>query len=503
MVLVIAITGCQTETAETAADDRSSADPFRPNQPRMEDFRWYDPLPAPIEKGALRVVATPWLRVPRSVDMLPSTPKRAQRAESRGARRFAGHAALQYLAPVPDHRFRPQKRLAFNDTHGILYLTDTSGAPPSVYLDLSRAGVDFYNGNHLRESGFMGFAFHPQFANKRAPGYGKLYTAFSATSDSGVANWEDEGAIHHSVIMEWTASDPAASVFEGTAREVMRVGQWGAGHNVGTIAFNPNAKPGSADFGLLYIGLGDGGNACDPRDHSQTLSAPLGAIARIDPLGGDEDAGYGIPADNPFVDRAGAAAEIWARGLRHPQQFSWDARDGRMFIADIGQHTVEEVNIGIAGGNYGWRLREGTFAIGCALEHVWPLPEEDDANFIYPVAQYDHDEGSAIGGGYVYRSDGIPALRGKYVFTDIPKGRVFALDADELGGGELPASIEEVRLIFDGEEKSLIDVAGFGDGRHIAPRVDARIGIDHDGELYLLTKGDGWIRKLTRPSTDP
>ena len=456
----------------------------------MEGFRWYNPLPAPIEKGALRVVAMPWLRAPRSVNN-PHI-----------------HARVQYIAPVPSGRFRRPERLAFNDTSGILYLTDTSGASPSVYLDLRRAGLGLYNHNNTRESGFMGFAFHPQFAKRRAPGYGKLYTAFSARSDSGVANWKDEGAVHHSVIIEWTASDPAASVFEGTAREVMRVGQWQSDHNIGTIGFNPNAKLGSADFGLLYIGLGDGGGACDPPDHSQTLSLPLGAILRIDPLGGDEDAGYGIPANNPFVDRAGAAAEIWAHGLRHPQQFSWDARDGRMFIADIGQNTIEEVNIGVAGGNYGWRLREGTFATGCAFDgaeieekaRVYRLPDEDAANFIYPVAQYDHDAGAAIAGGYVYRGDDIPALQGKYVFTDIVRGHVFAFDADGLEEGQ-PATIEHVRLIFDGEEKPLIDVAGFGDDPH--RRVDARLGIDHDGELYLLTKGDGWIRKLTRPSTDP
>ena len=445
-----------------------------------------DPLPAAIEKGNLRVAAEPFVRAPQTDD--PVKPRSTNNA----------YARIQYLLPVPGSR-----RLAFNDIRGILYLTNRQGRPPTVYLDLRDRDVAFTNANFPNEAGFMGFAFHPQFAAVGEAGYGKLYTAFSARADSGVADYEDEGAIQHSVLIEWTATDAQANEFTGTWREVMRVGQFAPNHNVGTIAFNPNANAEAADFGLLYICFGDGGNAYDPRDHGQTLTAPLGAIARIDPLGGDEDSAYGIPADNPFVDVAGAAAEIWAYGFRHPQQFSWDR--GRLFIADIGQGQIEEINLGVAGGNYGWRLREGTFAtargVGRSGDSVFPLPEADAPNFIYPVAQYDHDEGFAVGGGYVYRGTRVPALRGKYVFTDFPRGRVFAMDADGLQAGQ-QATIEEVRLHFEDEEgnlveKDLVEEAGFPNT--YAPgsrRVDVRMGIDHAGELYLLTKGDGWIRKL-------
>ena len=442
-----------------------------------------DPLPAAIEKGALRVAVVPFVRAPRSSD--PARPSGTNDA----------YARIQYLLPVPGG-----ERLAFNDIRGILYWTDTTGSAPSVYLDLRREDKGFTNANFPNEAGFMGFAFHPQFAEVGKPGYGKFYTAFSAEADSGVAAYEDDGAVQDSVILEWTADDPLAEVFAGTSREVMRVGQFAANHNVGTIAFNPSADEDAADFGLLYICFGDGGGAHDPRDHGQTLTAPLGAIARIDPLGGDDDAAYGIPTDNPFVDRADAAAEIWAYGLRHPQHFSWDA-DGRLFIADIGQDQIEEVNLGVAGGNYGWRLREGTFATAYGVGQagngpVFPLPDSDDEGFIYPVAQYDHDEGFAIGGGYVYRGADIPALQGKYLFTDFPRGRVFAIDTSSLQAGQ-PTTIEEVRLHFDGEQ-DLVDVAGFANTYDADfPRVDARFGIDHFGELYLLTKGDGWIRKLT------
>ena len=249
---------------------------------------------------------------------------------------------------------------------------------------------------------------------------------------------------------------------------------------------------------MLYACLGDGGGAHDPRDYGQSLAVPQAAIIRIDPLEADGTKGYGVPPDNPFVGTDGAAPEIWAYGLRHPQHFSWDT-DSRMFIGDIGQNQVEEVNLGMPGANYGWRLREGTFATGYAAGRgpgpVYPRPAEDDREFVYPVAQYDHDEGNAVGGGFVYRGQAIPELRGKYVFADFPRGRLLAIDADRLDT-ERPTEIVEVRLVIDGREQDLVDVAGFPNTYGPGDRVDLRLGIDSADELYLLTKGDGWVRKL-------
>ena len=444
-----------------------------------------DPIPEPIAKGPLRVAAEAFVRAPPSRDM--ATPGGTNSA----------YARIQYLLPVPG----PGGRLAFNDTRGLLYLTDSTGAAPQVYLDLRNEGVGFTNANFPNEAGFMGFAFHPQFATVGAPGYGKLYTAFSAEPE-GAADHAGEGAVQHSVLQEWTATDAGAAIFAGAARELLRVGQFAANHNIGTIAFNTASRPGGADYGRLYVGLGDGGGAHDPRDNGQRLATPLGAILRIDPLD-TADGAYGIPADNPFVDEADAAAEVWAYGLRHPQQFSWDS-DGRMFIGDIGQDQIEEINLGVAGANYGWRLREGTFAT--AMAHggrggpVFRRPDEDPLPFAYPVAQYDHDEGLAVGGGFVYRGSRVPALADKYLFTDFPRGRLFAIDADGLVAGQ-PADILEVRLTFDGVERELADVAGYPNTYRPGLRVDSRLGIDHDGELYLLTKGDGWIRKLAAQSS--
>ncbi len=443
-----------------------------------------DPIPDPIRKGDLIVEATRFVRAPQTEE------------SALDAITNLAYARIQYLMPIGDG----SGRLVLNDLRGPLYITDENGMEPVTYLDIRTRDVGFDDSMFPNETGLVGVAFHPQFAAAGTPGYGKFYTAYSATSDSGRADYlDDDAESHESVIREWTADDPAANEFSGTSREVFRIGQFASNHNIGVIAFNPTAAAGSSDYGVLYASLGDAGAANDPRDFSQSLAVPHGAIIRIDPLAGDGSRGYGIPADNPFVGEAGVAPEIWAYGLRHAQQFSWDT-DGRMFMGDIGQNFVEEVNLGVPGANYGWRLREGTFATGYAVGarrpgRAYPRPAQDDHPFVYPVAQYDHDDGNAIGGGFVYRGRAIPALQGRYVFTDFPRGRVLYIDADTLVAGRL-AEIRELRLIVDGEERDLVEVAGFPNTYGRGNRVDARLGIDSAGELYLLTKGDGWVRKL-------
>ena len=440
-----------------------------------------NPIPAKIAKSSIVVAAMPFAQLPSSIDW-PTTDEAA--------------AGVQAMQPIPDG----SGRLAIADQRGILYVTSAAGEPLRPYLDLRRQDPDF---RHLSfEIGFMGFAFHPQFGKPGTPGYGKLYTAFNVAADSGEAHYLDQDAPEgvEAVIREWSSADPTADVFHGTSREVLRVGQRGLMHSIGEIAFNPTAGENSAVHGLLYVGIGDG---ADPR-LGQNLGVPLAAILRIDPLGGSGGRSYGIPIDNPFVDTPDAASEIWAYGLRHPQRFSWDV-DGRLFIADIGDEQIEEINLGVAGGNFGWRLREGTFATkwggdGTEPHAVYERPPTDPKAFVYPIAQYDRDEGFAVAGGFVYRGKGIPELRGKYVFTDIVRGRVFLFDVENLQPGEL-AEIEELRLLFDGEERDVADVAGFVATKIIrSARVDLRLGIDGDGELYLLTKGDGRIRKLVAPA---
>jgi len=447
----------------------------------------HDPIPQKIQKGSITVVAEEFIRVPRTVDsnFVASTNE--------------AYARIQYMLPIPDG----SGRLVINDLRGLLYITDETGREPTVFLDIRDQNVGFDDSMFPNETGLAGFAFHPDFAARGSLGFGKFYTSYSASSNTGIADYlDDDSESHESVILEWNVNDPIANVFTGTSREVFRVGQFAQNHNIGTITFNTSALPGSADYGLLYASLGDGGGANDPNENGQSLDEPMSGIIRIDPLGGRGETAYGIPEDNPFVGNDNIAPEIWAYGLRHSQHFSFDI-DGTMYISDIGQSQIEEVNIGIAGANYGWRLREGTFATAFGIGGVRPNPvyprPEDEQEFVYPVAQFDHDEGNAISSGFVYRGDAIPALVGKFVFTDMVTGRVFFIDTENLRPDE-PASIQELRVIINGREQNMADAVGFPNTYSRGNRAGLRQGIDSKGELYFLTKGDGWVRKLTSNS---
>jgi hypothetical protein len=451
-----------------------------------------DPIPASVGYGDIVVRAEPFARLPQTVDS--AAPPQTNQA----------YARIQYLQPLPDG----SGRLAVNDLRGPLYLIHGETREITEFLDLRSQNVDFDDSMFPNETGLAGFAFHPDFGRAGAAGFGKFYTAYSASPGSGTVDYLDAPDNNHeSVIREWTVEDPTASVFSGTSREILRVGQFDQNHNVGTLAFNPAAAPGDPDYGLLYASFGDGGGANDPEENGQDLSNPLSSIIRIDPLGGDDQRAYGIPADNPFAARTGAAPEIWAYGLRHPQHFSFD-RDGTMVIADIGQAQVEEINIGVAGANYGWRIREGTFATafepafgGAARPRpVYPAPEDAIA-LTYPAIEFDHDEANAVSGVFVYRGTAIPELAGKLVFSDMVTGRIFYA---ELGTAPTDRSgsshdLQELRIVIDGSVQNLADAVGYGNTYAAGNRAGLRLGSDVDGELYLLTKGDGWIRKLVSP----
>lgn len=442
-----------------------------------------DPIPEAIVFGDISVNAVDFIRAPKTEDNSDEAAN-------------AAYARIQYLLPANDG----SGRLFLNDIRGLLYVSDESGSVPRVYLDIRSAGVGFDASMYPNEAGFMGFAFHPEFSQAGKPGFGKFYTGISTGAESGQADYLDDLAdSHESVIHEWTTTDPGADTFSGSVREVFRIGQFSDFHNIGTLLFNHTAAEGSADYGKLYVSFGDGGGAFDPESFGQSLSEPMAGIIRIDPLARTADKAYGIPDDNPFVNEAGVAPEIWAYGLRHAQQFSF-ANDGRIFIGDIGQTQIEEVNIGVAGANYGWSQREGTFATYHAFESarrgpVYGIPAIDDPRYVYPVAQYDHDEGRAISGGFVYAGSAIPALKDKYVFTDLVAGRIFYIDTNNLNPGD-PATIRELRVRVNGGDKTLLETGGFPNTYTSGSRAGLRLGVDSQGELYALTRGDGWIRKL-------
>ena len=448
-----------------------------------------DPIPTEITVGDIVVSAEPFVRLPQTFDS--AMPPQTNQA----------YARIQYLFPLPDG----SGRLVVNDLRGVLYLIHSETRTVVEFLDLRTRNVDFDDSMFPNETGVAGVAFHPDYNRSGTPGYGKFYTAYSASSDSGIADYlEDPDNNHDSVIREWTIDDPAADVFTGSSREVIRVGQFAQNHNIGTLAFNPAAEPGEAEYGMLYASFGDGGGANDPNENGQDLTTPLSTIIRIDPLAGDGQRAYGIPADNPFVGQAGVAPEIWAYGLRHPQHFSFD-QDGILYIADIGQAQVEEINIGAAGANYGWRIREGTFATAfepafagsVRPNPVYPIPA-DSTDLTYPVAQFDHGEGNAVSSVFLYQGSSIPALSGKLVFSDMVSGRIFYTDATSLQASGA-AQIQELQVHIDDQMQNLASAYGFENTYARGNRAGLRIGIDGDGELYLLTKGDGWIRKLVTP----
>ncbi|NNF16644.1 MAG: sugar dehydrogenase, partial [Gammaproteobacteria bacterium] len=337
-----------------------------------------NPISDTIAPGALTLRIVDWIQVPYSDT--PPTPPRIN---------LAFHARDN------------SGRLFVNDQRGYLYVIDNDVI--SLYLDayavLPNALTDDIFG-----TGFHGFTFHPNFASN-----GKFYTVhmepwLTAPADLGIPGtlpWLD------SIVTEWTALDPSSNVFDGSKREMLRIEQPFLIHTIQDIGFNPNSAPGDPDYGMLYIAQGDGGIL--DTDRAQSLAVAHGSILRIDPAGTDGgNGGYGIPPDNPFAADADpdTLGEIWAYGLRNPHRFSWDTGgSGVMLIGDIGEKNIEEINIGEPGRNYGWNLREGTFRFDIPTPAVvYPLPADDALNnFTYPVVQYDHDDGFAMVGGFVYR----------------------------------------------------------------------------------------------------
>jgi hypothetical protein len=472
-----------------------------------------NPIPNPVIKRGLSVEIKDVVRLPETRRLRPAdqdvTP--------------AGWARVSFVRDLPDGR-----RFA-NDSRGFLYLLNGSN-PPTVYANVG-AAFPFANYNRL-ESGFIGFAFHPEFATN-----GLFYTVTSevAKGNPATPNFIPPGFTQadvnfHNVITEWRATNPAATTFEGTRREIIRIGQIVSTltHPFGDVEFNPTAKPGSPDYGLLYTSGSDMGfsNGGPPHNNNPTqtqrLDTLVSAVLRIDPRspsvsGGTKGFGdYTVPAINKFAADGDPKTfgEIYAYGFRNTHRLSWDLTDGTMFGSDIGMNNIEEINIIHEGGNYGWMKREGIwengiFRPGGALDQLFALPPEvlsgkGKDEFIYPVAMYDHNDGQAVAGGFAYNGR-IAALRGKFVFGDVVRGRVFVADtaamkkADD-GIPQTVAPVEEVQLYTrDASGRrtyvtfhELVEAANGA----TATRADLHIGRSRDGELFLTSRQDGWIRML-------
>ncbi len=395
-------------------------------------------------------------------------------------------ARINMLREIPDG----SGRKAVIDLRGILWLIDGENQFPFLKIkDFTNNFIDAPG----KGTGFGSFAFHPDYAEN-----GLFYTAHSEKTNSAPADFKPEKfniiALQW-VITEWKIDDPSKNVFSGIEREILRADFPGIIHGIQDIQFNPTASQENEDYGLLYICIGEGGSSLEFLSQNlQKKSGYLGSIFRIDPLGSNgKNGNYGFPLINPFSDEEDGIGEIFAYGFRNPHRISWDIEGNHtMYIGDIGEKNIEELNIGLAGHNYGWDEREGTFEYKRELgrDFVYQLPENDSIyDYTYPVAQYDHDEGIAIVGGYVYRGNNVPELYGHYIFGDIPSGRLFHVPVDQLSLGHLT----EIK------ELTIVDSLGFKTNfLHLAQtdRADLRFGVDNDGEIYFLTKADGKIRKM-------
>ena len=406
------------------------------------------------------------------------------------------------------------RRLFVNDMRGPIYSVSYDGKTVVPYIDINDSTWGVHVNSQGRERGMQSFAFHPQFGQAGAPGYGKFYTWSDSRNNQVPADFLPLSTTnsHHTVLHEWTARNAAAATYDGgPPRELMRFQQPFTNHNGGMAAFNPLARPATADFGLLYLGIGDGGSGGDPQNLSQNLSNGFGKIFRIDPLGRTSKNGkYGVPSSNPFVGGRvpDALPEIYAYGARNPQRFGWDPANGTMYFSDIGQNLIEEIGIVTAGANLGWNVWEGSHRYGGrGGAGVDPADFRSDSTMSYPVVEWQHTDplflaNTAITGVHVARgNNSIPALRNKVIFGDNPSGEVFYFDADKVPEGKSDG-IHRILFRLDGGQPkkllTLIQEKNTQQGKQPASRADMRLGAAADGRVFLLNKADGTIRVITR-----
>lgn len=303
------------------------------------------------------------------------------------------------------------------------------GADAVQVLDITPRVDD--SGN---EMGLLSIAFHPDWAQNR-----EVFLSYTAPGPL-------------SVLARYRSTDGGATIDPSSEEVVLTVDQPFTNHNGGLAAFGPD--------GYLYFGLGDGGSGGDPLGSGQDTGSLLGKMLRIDVDGGGA---YAIPPDNPFA-QGGGRPEIYAWGLRNPWRWSFDRATGELWLGDVGQDEIEEIDVVQRGGNYGWNVMEGD-------ECYSPSVDCDQAGLVLPVATTQHEEGDAcVTGGVVYRGTAIPALVGTYLWADYSSGRVYGLFHDPVSGEA------ERRLL--GETGLQI----------------AHVGEDADGEIVIVALSGGIYR---------
>jgi glucose/arabinose dehydrogenase len=342
---------------------------------------------------------------------------------------------------------RPVQVIHAGDGSGRLFVVEQPGRIQIVQdgTTLSQPFLDvtdlvLYGG----ERGLLGLAFHPDY-----PSNGYFYVNYTRVEDGAT------------VIARYgvSVSNPARAN-PNSAMVLLAVDQPETNHNGGQLLFSP------VD-GYLYIGMGDGGGGGDPFNNAQDASTLLGAMLRLDV---DSATPYAIPPDNPYVGVDGRD-EIWAIGLRNPWRFSFDRDNGDLYIGDVGQNEWEEIDYQTAatpgGLNFGWPCKEGSYEYDFSGDC-------GTVDLTDPIAEYSHDDGRSVTGGFVYRGQDYPALAGRYFYADYVFGRIWSLY--RTGSNPDTWSTPDLEL------ETGLNISAFGQ--------------DEQGELYVVDHIGGTIRRL-------
>lgn len=423
-------------------------------------------------------------------------------------------------------------------------LDGTQSAQP--LLDVAaELGADFVNNGGSFDEGLRGFAFHPDYATN-----GLVYTMHRAANTGAIDLGFTTLADREDIVAEWDLDD--LQMGSPTFREVVRIGFRGQSHRTNHIGFNPRAQPGDPDYGKLYCGIGDNTQfgGLDSHNVGQDFTTVLASVIRIDPLdpsafsdgqltamglkrGGNGK--YAIPLDNPFVGHASFEEEIFAKGFRNTLTMNFTP-EGTCMVGDVGQNSMEEINLVQNGGNYGWSIREGSFIYTFADQTTgaflnaddslrwvpqgdagdpaitYQVRNEDGSNLrmetvartgpqsdglIYPVAQFSQEGNSAptgnfsaVAGGQFYSGCWAEELTGLYLFGNFPSDTIYYIEASAITNDNQPAEVLRLPLVdASGNAVTLASIIG-------NERANMRFGADSRGNVYLASKTNGKIYRF-------